>query len=453
MDSGFGMIHEERDGAASSDSDHDSRRAKHAPQRRAPVAQPRAAPLSAPVAQPRAVPLSVPVMQPRAAPLKQTRAPARAPAPVAPPPNMDESDFDGSGSGTESESESDREEAAVRVAPVAQLYAAQRQQAPVPRAAPAAASRKHLSAPSKPQTPDWARDASQQRAHRDLILQQQQMPTPDARPKKASQPQPQPAKPVDSASGRRAQYALEQRIGAFETEFRALQSTVGGTVTALQREVEALRAQVEQLDAQLALRRADPGVTEEVREILQDLKNTSRWFWGRVLPHPKGRACHVELYRALPDDASAAGTTAGAAAEVLTVPSGKWLKLAYPMRQCADASGHEYVWIRTESINPRSAQITTYWAKSYDVARKRQLIGDFRFRHGADTVADAAHISHTEPPGDIDRAALRTMLAFSGEPHADALAPLVDLSLHSPPSPRQDPLVQALLVPSAVPDS
>ena len=173
----------------------------------------------------------------------------------------------------------------------------------------------------------------------------------------------------------RSSYNTEQSFQVLKVELTALQSSTNNALIGLQREVQSLVMKNAELGKRLEkmskkFKDVSDSPTEEIKQTLQTLRNNSKWFWGRVLPNNRG---YIELYSHLPIDEE------GRQPSIVKIPSGKRLKLSYPMRPAVDLKEKSFIWIKTESIDPLTAEITNYWAKSYNIKKKIYLIGDFKF--------------------------------------------------------------------------
>jgi hypothetical protein len=202
----------------------------------------------------------------------------------------------------------------------------------------------------------------------------------------------------------RSVHNAERKAEALQTELAALRATLDDVVASLRGTVQDVVQRIAALEGAVAEPGRSAGGADaaakaaEISATLQDLKEATLWFWGRVLPNRRGR---IELFPYLPDIEPPDGRA------IVTVPCDTWLRLSYPMRKAGDgrgrggqaaAGGRQFIWIRAQVIDSRTADISHYWAKAFDLKRRVHLIGDFTFRAGGAPFAGAMECREASSP-------------------------------------------------------
>jgi hypothetical protein len=175
--------------------------------------------------------------------------------------------------------------------------------------------------------------------------------------------------------------------GSLRSELEAMQSTLTTAITGLQVTIQGLINRVNRLESQVRNRQNDR--MDDVLATLQHLKEQTRWFWAKVLPNPRKK---VDVYATLPEDEEN-----GECGQRFSIECGKWLKCCYPPRDACDDEGRMFKWLRVQSINKHTAQITDYWVTAYDVDDNVHLLGEFKFRSPEPDPEDRTRAREPQP--------------------------------------------------------
>lgn len=211
---------------------------------------------------------------------------------------------------------------------------------------------------------------------------------------------------------------MAREIQTLRHSLQSLQSQFSAWMQQVEKDLSALHKMIQESQIQNT-------------ERIDDINDCSYKFWGDVLPNKDG---YILLWMnlpteestdssSLPDSHKNDGTNArmnnrgdieeengdDTREKVMRVDCGVTLLLSYP---CADAilpgKGHMR-WLRTYIIDPSSARIDNYWVPVYDLRRKQDLVGRFRFdKHDTSTLMIESKITnmndamHSSDDGHLD---------------------------------------------------
>lgn len=175
-------------------------------------------------------------------------------------------------------------------------------------------------------------------------------------------------------------YNLDTKVEALRTECTSLKGTFDMSLSAIQSSVAQISKKVLGMEKKWRAGGEGDGellptsekAKEYLRNTLQPLKDSTFWFYGRVLPNSRG---FVELWPAR----GSGGPALPQEGEKVRIPCGTWLRLGYPMRKANDEGGKSFVFIRSQLIDPDSASITNHWVKSYDLTNNVPYLGEYTF--------------------------------------------------------------------------
>lgn len=159
---------------------------------------------------------------------------------------------------------------------------------------------------------------------------------------------------------------------SLKAELETIQNTLNASITGIQITVQNLMNKLSRLESSMRTKQNDQ--MDDILLTLQHLKDQTRWFWAKVLPNSNKK---VDIYFSLPIDEQQNRCVKG---QRYSIDAGKWLRCCYPPRDAVDDQGHMFKWLRVQSINRHTAQITDYWVKAYDVLNDVHLLGEFKFR-------------------------------------------------------------------------